>query len=709
MAAPNLPASTLPTSLKDNPSLKRWVHFEDNGTVRVATGRVEFGQGVVTALWQIAAEELDVPLERVRVLSGNTDSGPNELYTASSQSIEVGGASLRLACAEVRARALNYLALRLNCARNELDVRNGEFVRNGAPTGYDYWKVASFIDWEAPATGAAQPKAASAHSIVGKSVPRIDLPAKVTGAPIFVHDMRPPNMLHARVLRQPNRGANLISLNEDAIRRAAGADIRFVRIHNFVAFVGEDEAALQRAVMAAPNHAKWDGVRDLDPVQGEASWIREQETDDRKFGAPEAEVEGRHVQATFSRGFLSHGSLAPSCALAEYKNGHLTIWSHGQGMHPLRNNVAIALGIKPETVSAHHVHGAGCYGHNGADDCAMDAAIIAMQIPDRLIRVLWTRQDEFGYEPLSSATLVTVHARLDANGRPHDFTTEIWSGTHGQRPGVGGATLLPADALPKPPPPRQPFDVPEDRGGGATRNGVPLYDIAAKRMLHHLTIPMPVRTSSLRGLGAIINIYAIESFMEELAEMAGEDAVDYRLSMLKTETRAAHILKRVAELSSWKGRGEAGTGSGLGIAVARYKNISAYAAIAAQVEVDEHVRVNKIWCVADAGLPINPDGIKNQLEGGIVQATSWALKEQVQLGGVGVLSRDWDSYPVIRFSEVPETVTELVDAREHPPLGVGECVIGPTIAAIGNAVYHALGVRVRDLPMTRDRIVAALS
>lgn len=699
----------LPTSLKDNPSLRRWVHFEDDGTVRVATGRVEFGQGVVTAMWQIAAEELDVPLARVRVLSGNTDHGPNELYTASSQSIEVGGASLRLACAEVRSRALDYLALRLNCARSDIDVRDGEFLLNGASTGYDYWKVASSIDWETPATGAAQPKPVSSHSIVGRSVPRTDLPAKVTGAAIFVQDMRPPNMLHARVLRQPNRGADLVSLNEDAIRRAAGADISFVRIHNFVGIVGEDEAAVQRAVLAAPGHAKWEGVRNLDPVQGEATWIRQQESDDRKFGAPEQQAEGRHVQATFTRGFLSHGSLAPSCALAEFKDGHLTLWSHGQGMHPLRNNVAAALGIKPETVSAHHVHGAGCYGHNGADDCAMDAAIIAMQIPNRPIRVMWTRADEFGFEPLSSATMVTVHAHLDGNGRPHDFTTEIWSGTHGQRPGVGGATLLPADALPKPPPPRSPFDVPEDRGGGATRNGIPIYDIAAKRMLHHLTIPMPVRTSSLRGLGAIINIYAIESFLEELAEMAGEDAVDYRLSMLTSEPRAARILKRCAELSGWKDRGEGGTGSGLGIAVARYKNISAYSAIAAQVEVDEHVRVQKVWCVTDAGLAINPDGLRNQLEGGIVQATSWALKEQVKLGGEGVLSRDWESYPVVRFSEVPDIVTELVDAREHPPLGVGECVIGPTIAAIGNAVHHALGVRVRDLPMTRDRIMAALS
>jgi nicotinate dehydrogenase subunit B len=698
----------LPASLKDNPQLTRWISFRDDGIVRVATGRVELGQGVVTALAQIAADELDVPLARVSMLSGDTDEGPNENYTASSQSIEVGGASIRVVCAETRGRALDYLALRLNCARSELDVKDGAFTRNGQPTGYDYWKVAPSIDWTAPASGAAAPKPVSAHRVIGQSVPRFDLPAKVTGAAVFVHDMRLPGMLHARVLRQPNRGADLVALDEAAIRRAARGEIRIVRVHNFVAFVGEDEAALQRAVTAGPVHARWENVRDLDPAQSEAAWLREQGSDDRRFGAPEARSEGRKVSATFSRGYLSHASLAPSCAVAEFKDAHLTIWSHGQGMHPLRLNVAAALGIDPATVSAHHVHGAGCYGHNGADDCAMDAALIAREIPNRPIRVLWTRQDEFGFEPLSSAMMVTMHAQLDEAGRPVDLTTEIWSGTHAQRPGVGGATLLPADALAKPPPPRSPFDVPEERGGGATRNGVPLYDIAAKRLLHHLTIDMPVRTSSLRGLGATVNVFAIESLMDDLAGMAGTDPVAFRLSLLASDPRAQEVLLRCADMCGWSHRGAGGDGKGLGIAIARYKNISAWAAVAAEVEVAEHVRVTRVWSACDAGLVINPDGLKNQLEGGIVQATSFALKEQVRLGGDGVRSRDWESYPVLRFSEVPEIACELIAASEHPPLGVGECTIGPTVGAIGNAVAHALGTRVRDLPMTRERIIAAL-
>jgi CO/xanthine dehydrogenase Mo-binding subunit len=698
----------LPLSLKENPQLTRWIRFLDDGTVRIATGRVEIGQGIVTALAQIAADELDVPLGRVKMLSGDSDEGPNELYTSSSLSIEVGGASIRLACAEIRARMLDFLALRLNCARDELDVLDGVFTHNGAATGYDYWKVAPSIDWEAPASGVAAPKPVSAHRLIGQSVPRFDLPAKITGTPIFVHDMRLPGMLHARVLRQPNRGASLVSLDEAAIRRTAGGDIRIVRIHNFVAFVGEDEAAVQRAVVAAPDHAKWDGVHDLDPAQSEATWLRDQETDDRRYGAPETNAEGRKVAATFSRGYLSHASLAPSCAVAEFKDGHLSIWSHGQGMHPLRTNVALALGIDPETVSAHHMHGAGCYGHNGADDCAMDAAVIAREIPNRPIRMLWTRQDEFGFEPLSSAMMVTLHAHLDDKGHPHDLTTEIWSGTHVQRPGVGGATLLTAEALPKPLPPRAPFDAPEERGGGGTRNAVPIYSIAAHRILHHLVVNMPVRTSALRGLGAPLNVFALEAFIDDLAGMAGEDPVAYRLAMLQSDPRAHRLLTRCAEMCGWSGRGAAGTGKGLGIAIGRYKNISAYAAVAAEVEVDEHVRVKRVWCTADAGLVINPDGIRNQLEGGIIQATSFALKEQVSLGGDGIRSRDWDGYPILRFSEVPEIACELMDAREHKALGAGECTIGPTAGAIGNAVAHALGKRVHDMPMTRERIIAAL-
>src|SRR5882724_1483824 len=704
-------APPLPASLVDNPRLDRWIHFQPDRTVRIATGKVEMGQGVVTAIGQIAAEELDLPLDRVTVLSGDTTHGPDELYTTSSLSIEVSGGSVRLVCAEVRAKALERAALRLNCSPDDLTVADGQFLQNGAATGQDYWTVAGEIDLTQAVTGMAPVKPASSYRVVGHSVPRVDLPAKLTGA-AFVHDVLPTDVLHARTLRQPSRGATLASLDEAAIRRAANGaqgELQIVREANFVAFVSPVESVAQAAAVAAPQHARWDNARHLDPAQQEAAWLKGQPSDDRRIGAWPAPTTPpkRLVQATFSRPYIAHASMAPSCALAEFRDGHLTVRSHGQGMHPLRKNLAAALDLSPDAITAQHLHGAGCYGHNGADDAALDAALIALRIPGRWIRLQWRREEEFGFEPVGPAMLVTLHVDLDERGRPADWTTEIWSGTHVQRPGAGSGYLLASEALPNPPPEVTPTDPPEARGGGGTRNAVPLYEVPAHRILHHLVLRPPVRTSALRGLGALPNVYAIESLMDELAARAGEDPVAYRLSIL-SEPRARRLIEAVAERADWASRGPAGIGKGLGLGFARYKNRAAYAAVVTAVTVEETVRVDRVWCVADAGLVVNPDGARNQLEGGIVQAVSWTLKEQVRFDEQGIASRDWDGYSILRFSEVPEMQVEFVDGAGNPTLGVGECTVGPTAAAIGNAVNHALGVRIHDMPLTRERIMAAL-
>ena len=701
-------APVLPASLVENPRLDRWIKFEADRTVRIATGKVEMGQGIVTAIGQIAAEELDVPLGRVAVLSGNTTHGPDELYTTSSLSVDVSGSSVRLVCAEVRAKALDRAALRLNCSRDELTVVDGRFLQNGAATGQDYWTVAAEIDLTQPVTGTVPPKQVASYKVVGQSVPRVDLPAKMSGA-AFVHDVLPRDVLHARTLRQPNRGATLASLDEAAIRKAAKGELQIVREVNFVAFVSPVESVALRAAVAAPLHAKWDNLRQLVPGQQEAAWLQGQPSDDRHIGAPPSATPPTNlVQATFSRPYIAHASMAPSCALAEFRDGHLTVRSHGQGMHPLRRNLADVLGLPIESITAQHLHGAGCYGHNGADDAALDAALVAMRLPGKCIRLMWRREEEFGFEPVGPAMLVTLHVDLDERGRPADWTTEIWSPTHVQRPGAGTGFLLAAEALANPPPEVAPFDPTEQRGGGGTRNALPIYDVPAHRIVHHLVMRPPVRTSALRGLGALPNVYAIESLIDDLAARVGEDPVAYRLSIL-SEPRARRLVELVAARAGWASRGVGGTGKGLGLGFARYKNRAAYAAVIAAVTVEETVRVDRIWCVADAGLVVNPDGARNQLEGGIVQAVSWTLKEQVRLDDQGIASRDWDGYPILRFSEVPEMQVEFVEANGNPALGVGECTVGPTAAAIGNAVHHALGVGLRDMPLTRERILAALA
>jgi nicotinate dehydrogenase subunit B len=698
----------LPPSVVNTPRPDRWLRFDPDRTVHLSVGKVEIGQGILTALTQIAAEELDVPPGCVRILSGDTDRAPDEGSTSSSLSIEVSGASVRLISAEVRARFLDRLAQRLNCAPAELSVADGGFLRGGTPTGQDYWSFAPEIDLTQPATGRAPPKPRAAYRLVGKALPRVDLPAKLSGA-AFVHDLAPPGMLHARMLRQPGRGAQLAALDEAAIRRAAGGDIRIVRQGNFVAIVSEDETVAHRAAIAAPAHAKWEDVAAIPPGADEARAFVGQSADDRLSGAPmpTAPPTGPVVEATYSRPYIAHASLGPSCALAEERDGHLTVWTHSQAVYPLRNSLSNILGRPIETISVRHGQGAGCYGHNGADDAALDAALVAQLVPGRPIRVQWRREEEFGFEPVGTAQVVTLRAVLDAKGRPADWTAEIWAGSHVQRPASGG-NMLAHEALPTPPPDPRPFEPPEASGGGGVRNAVPMYDIPATRIVHHLARRTPIRTSSLRSLGALANVFALECFLDELAERAGEDPLAYRLSIL-SNPRARAVIERASAMANWAGRGAAGTGRGLGLGFGQYKNRSAYAAVVAEVEVEREVRLRRVWCAADGGLIISPDGARNQLEGGIVQAASMTLKEQVRFDRQGIRSLDWESYPILRFSEVPEIAVELMDRPDQPSLGMGECTIGPTAAAIGNAVAHALGARIRDLPLTRERIAAALA
>jgi CO/xanthine dehydrogenase Mo-binding subunit len=699
-------SDTLPLSIQNNRRMEKWLRFEPGRTVRLAVGKVELGQGNVTALAQIAADELDVDLERIAVLSGDTEDAPDEGQTTGSQSIEVSGRSVRLVSAELRARVLDRLARRLNCSPAELSVEDGVFRRGDAPTGHDYWNFAAAEDFASDIEGNATPKPHTAYRYVGKPMPRRDLPGKLSGAG-FVHDMVRPDMLHARILRQPCRGAQLAALDEAALRRAERGEFRVVRVGNFVAFVGADEGVVQRAAAAAAAHAKWDQTRQITPEQQEAAWLVGQPCNDRLHGAPLPAAETANVvTASYSRPYVAHASMGPSCALAEYRGGRLSVWSHTQGVYPLRNALANVLGLSQDAVTVRHAHGAGCYGHNGADDVAVDAAVIALQIPDHCIRVQWRREEEFGFEPFGSAMHVTVRAALDDAGKPVDWTGEIWSATHVQRPSTGG-NLLTHEALPTPPPDPRPTDPPEANGGGGTRNAFPLYDFAAKRVVHHLVLRAPVRTSALRGLGALPNVFAIECFMDELAERAGVDPVEYRLSVL-SDPRARGVIENITRRCDWSGRGPAGGGRGLGLGWAQYKNHAAYAAVVVEVEVDQEVRLRRIWCTADAGLVINPDGARNQLEGGIVQAASMTLKEQVRMEGDGVTSLDWSTYPILRFSEVPEIDTEIIHAPDLPTLGMGECTFGPTAAAIGNAVAHALGTRIRDMPFTRERIEAAL-
>jgi CO/xanthine dehydrogenase Mo-binding subunit len=698
---------TIPYTLAANPSLGRWVGFERDGKVRIAFGKVEYGQGAMTALAQIGADELDVDWSRIQVEEPATGNAPDEGLTVGSMSVEMSGASVRTACAEVRSLFLDQAAKVLGCAPERLSMVDGTVHRDGRATAHTYWTLARDVDLNRPPGESVVAKAPAAYRIVGQSLPRLDLAAKVFGA-AFIHDLLPADVVHARVLRQPGSHARLTALNEAAIRKAAGPDIEIFREGEFVAFLSRSEAAVDAAIARADEAATWTNTNDLAPGLSEALSLKTLPSEQFDLGAPKGEPSNRRrITAIYSKPYISHGSLGPSCGLALWKGERLTVWTHAQGVYPIRATIADGLGLSPEQIDVHHVQGPGNYGHNGSDDAAFDAALLALRHPGKTIRVQWRRADEFGHAPVGTAMLIELTAEIDAAGKIADYTAELWS-----PPQTGRGRAIGARALPRretgeaPPPPATPM-----RGGvrfsGAVLNAKPSYDIAATRIVEHAIARPPIRTSSLRGLGGPPNEFAGECFVDELAEAAGADPLAYRLGML-SDPRGRNVLSRVAALAQWDRRWAVGSGQGLGLAFCIHRNRGAYVGVVAEVEAAEAVRVTKVWCVADAGLIINPDGARNQVEGGIVMATSWALKEQVRIEGPGIAVKSWEDYPILRFDEVPEVAVELVHAPEHPALGVGEISSGPAMAAIGNAVAHALGARIRDLPFTRDRIAAAL-
>ncbi|HEY1562653.1 MAG TPA: molybdopterin cofactor-binding domain-containing protein [Caulobacteraceae bacterium] len=694
----------IPANLAANPRLDTWVGFETLGQVRIAVGKVEYGQGALTGLAQIAAEELDVAPRRLTMVNPQTDRSPDEGLTVGSMSIETSGAAVRAACAEARALFVRAVADRLICAPDEIDIRDGAFLHAGAATGLDYWKLAPDVDLAVEPSGEARWKTPDRHRLVGQPLDRLDLPPKVFGA-AYVHDLELPDMLHARVLRQPGPEAELTDLDEGAIRRAAGEGLEIVRDRDFVALVSPSERDAAAALSAAERTAVWRQARDLAPSLSEAVSLKRLVSEDFAVGDPATETSNRRRhQAVYSRPYIAHGSIGPSCAAARFDDGRLTVWTHAQGVYPLRSLLTRVCALAAEDITVIHAQGAGTYGHNGSDDAAVDAAVIALRLPGRPIRVQWRREDEFGHEPLGTAMHIELAAELDAGGALVDYTAEIWSGSH-----TGGRGRALAQAgLGHPPPPATAFIGPGGmRFSGAILNATPSYDIPARRFVEHAVAATPVRTSSLRGLGGPVNTYAGECFVDELAAIAEADPLTYRLAMT-SDPRGRRVIEMAASMAGWGGRGPAGSGHGLGVAYCRYRDRGAYVAVAAALRVETEVRLEHLWCAVDCGQVINPDGVRNQLEGGMIMGASWALKEQVRLGGAGVLSLTWDDYPILRFDEIPLVDIELVMAQDQRSVGVGEVSLGPAMAAIGNALAHALDARIRDLPFTRERIAQAL-
>jgi CO/xanthine dehydrogenase Mo-binding subunit len=701
------PAPALPVSLVANPRLSSWLKFSSTGQVTVSPGKVEIGQGIVTALAQIAADELDIDLSRVQMIRTSTATSPNEGVTSGSLSIQQSGRALRHACAEVRRIFLQVAAERLGVDADALDIEDGTISGPGN-VRTSYWELAEDVSLDRDATPDVTPKASARRALAGNSVQRIDIPDKVLGRTRFIHDQALPGMLHGRVLRPDNARAKLTGLKEDGAREVAGL-VAVVRDGNFAGVVSETEHDAEAALIALYKGASWSDGAPLPDENDLASFLKTQPAESTVINQKTATSPGtaaRTIKRQYTRPYIAHASIAPACAMAQWDGDHLHVWTHSQGVYLLRADLALVLKLPVENITVEHMEGAGCYGHNSADDVALDAALLAKAANGRPVRVQWSRQGEMSDAPFGAAMAIEIEADLDAQGEIVDWRHSIWGNGHVARPGRAALPgLLAGFELADPFPRMVSTNPPQSNGGGSDRNAVPLYDFPSWRIQCHRLTTMPIRTSALRTLGGQGNVFAIESVLDEIAAARNEDPVAFRLRHLRDE-RAKDVIRAVAARAKWKPQKQPGIGHG--IAFARYKNTGAHCAAIAEIEGAEEITVRKLTLAVDVGEAINPDGVINQIEGGAIQAVSWVLKERVRFDRQRITSTSWTEYPILRFSEVPDVEVEVIQRSDVDPVGAGEAAHGPVTAAIANAVFDALGVRVRDLPITRDRIIAAM-
>src|SRR5262245_11323552 len=682
--------------------------FHADGTVTVYTSKVDVGTGLRIAIAQMAAEELGLPARQVTVLDGDTGLCPDQGGTGGSTGLTRGGTEIRQAAATARAALIGLGAATLNRPAAELTIVDGEVRPASGGAGATIASLIGDRRLSIKTDPKAPLRAPASYTVVGKPLPRPDVPAKCSGRHVYVHDHTVPGMLHARVVRPPAIGAKLVSVDEASIR--AIPDVRVVRVGNFLAVASKDEWAVVRA--AAELKATWTEAQTLPGSDGLDRWTRaatpdrDQAVVTRGDAAAALGGAATKLSATYFWPYQSHASLGPCCAVADITGDGGTVWSSTQGTHGLRTNLSRGFGLTATRLRVVFLDGSGSYGTNGGDHAAADAVLISKTI-GRPVRVQWSRQDETGWDPKGPQQLIDIHGGIDASGRIVAWDTHMWLPAQAS----GARALLAAEEA----------GIAQEHGQGAgaiTQNGDPPYTADSVRVLVHWVKEIPLQLSNLRAPGKIANVFAVESFTDELAAAARIDPITFRLDRL-SDPRAHAVIQRTAEAFGWRRRPspnpDAKQGSvlaGRGIAYMRYKQNENYIAIAMQVEVDPasgRIAVKRVHCSHDCGLVVNPDSLKNQIEGCIVQTLSRALHEEVTFNRARVTSVDWASYPILRFPEAPQVDVELIDRPDQPLLGAGEAATAPVAAALGNAVFDATGVRLRTVPFTPERVKAALA
>lgn len=710
-------------SLADHPQLDQWVEIAADERIVLHTGKVDIGQRISTALAIIAAEELDVDYDRIDVKRTETGIDPNEGFTAGSMSMQHSGKALRMATATARRHLLGLAAEMLAVDADTLVVEDGLIQSRATNRSVTYWDLMAGRTFDIEVDEDVPVKSPDGHTQVGKRVVAKGMKEIVTGKMDYLQDMTWPGMRHARLVRPPHYRAMLNGLDEAVVARLNENDVTVVRDGSFLAVVATDEYGTVKAAGRLAAGADWDLGEGL-PVGDLYESLTANERISLPVAPGGAPVEEAvppltpppddavtTLSARFEKPYHMHGSIGPSAGCALFEDGKLTVWTHNQGVYPLQMAMAEALGMETEDIHVIFAPGAGCYGHNGADDAAFDAALVARAVPGTPILLKWTRDDEHAWEPYGSAMVCELRGSLDEDGKIMDWSHEAYGDTFIARPVPGKGTtraskLLSTHYL------EEPIDWPiiapvMGPHVGVHRNLDPLYTIPNARLVKNLVRGLPLRTSALRTLGAFGNVVAMESFMDELAETTDQTPAEFRINHLDDE-RARDVITALDERMRADGAGGA-ENRGQGLAFSRYKNIAAYCAVGIEVEVTDEaeVKLHRAWIATDAGEVVDPDGLTAQLEGGLIQAASWTLHEKVTYDGGGITSRDWETYPIIRFDNIPEVETIMMARPGVPFLGAGEAVAGPTGGAIANAIYAATGIRLRRMPFDPDALRTA--
>jgi len=683
-----------------------FISIDRKGAVTLYSGKVDLGTGVRTAMTQIVAEELDVPLGAVSVIEGDTGLTPDQGTSSGSNSIQFGGVQIRLAAATARQALLQQAASALKVDGNDLSVNDGVVTSKSTGKSIKYGDLIGDKAFALKVDKAVTTKKPADFKIVGKSVARLDIPAKVMATFTYMHDFMLPGMLHGRVVRPPGIGSTLTSIDEKSVSDIPGF-VKVVRVGNFVGVVAESEwGAIKAAEQLKTEWTKWEGLPDQtklwDHVRN-TKVVKDEVTSNVGDAATALGQGVKRLKATYDFAIHTHGSIGPSCAVVDIKDGQLTCWTASQATHNLRKQLAAMLTMPAENIRCIYIDGSGCYGRNGHEDAAADAALMARDV-GRPVRVQWMRADEHGWDPKGPPTLVDLEAALDASGN-----IVAWSSAFFHPQGVSGTVeLVGADLAALP---HENYLAP----GGVTGNSALGYTLPNVRTVAHRLETTPFKPSWIRTPGRLQNTFANESFFDELASAAGVDPLEYRLRYLK-DPRGIELLERLAKLAKWEksaprptAQGDIATGRGL--SYVKYELVRTYVGAVADVEVNKatgEIKVKRFYVVQDCGQIINPDGIKNQLEGNMVQTLSRTLKEQVTFDRSQVTSLDWGSYPILTFPEVPDVVIDLIDRPNEKPWGAGEPSASVVPSAVSNAVFDAVGARLRSVPFLPDKVKTAM-